>query len=325
MTDTTPTVPTRTRRSRRPTATACVTAAAGLVAVVAACGTQTDDATPGTPGAPGAISDGPGDVTGTSASVTEPEDEELQASGIVLDDGNGPQFCTGAIMESYPPQCSGPTVEDWDWDAVESEQASGVRWTTSSYRLTGTLDGETFALTRPVDAEADGAAATSTPPPGEENDAFPALCTDPYRGGDESADLTLEERDAATQEVRSRPGFVGLYVSDGDSDHLNVVVQADVDVEALHTSMREVWPGFLCIEARDAASEGDVLDAQEAVDAAGLDLVATDGDLGVLHVAVVVMDESTVAAVHEAASPWLTPEQVEVTSTFTPVTLESDE
>jgi hypothetical protein len=57
-----------------------------------------------------------------------------------------PQFCLGAVMESYPPQCSGPELLGWDWDAVEGdESASGVTWGT--YAVWGDWDGERLEVT----------------------------------------------------------------------------------------------------------------------------------------------------------------------------------
>lgn len=57
-----------------------------------------------------------------------------------------PQLCLGAVAESYPPQCSGPELLNWDWLAVEqSETAAGVTW--GSYAVQGTWDGTTFTRT----------------------------------------------------------------------------------------------------------------------------------------------------------------------------------
>jgi hypothetical protein len=60
---------------------------------------------------------------------------------------SGPQLCV-AVMESYPPQCSGPPIEGWDWSTVRAESASGTTW--GAYVLTGTYDGTTFTLTEPA-------------------------------------------------------------------------------------------------------------------------------------------------------------------------------
>ncbi|SDK90253.1 hypothetical protein SAMN05216298_1939 [Glycomyces sambucus] len=49
------------------------------------------------------------------------------------------------VAESYPPQCAGLPVTGWDWEAVEHEEASGVRWGT--FVVTGTFDGKAFTVT----------------------------------------------------------------------------------------------------------------------------------------------------------------------------------
>jgi hypothetical protein len=101
----------------------------------------------------------PGDAagqSGTSGAVEPPAvaatgapaaDGELLGQGTVLQIGDGPpQFCLGGVMESYPPQCAGPRIDDWDWAlAGQSETASGVTW--GAYAVTGTWDGTVFTRT----------------------------------------------------------------------------------------------------------------------------------------------------------------------------------
>jgi hypothetical protein len=74
---------------------------------------------------------------------------ELIGQGTVISDGNGTaRLCLGAVMESYPPQCSGPDIIGWDWTAVDqSETAAGITWGT--YAVQGTWDGTAFTLTQP--------------------------------------------------------------------------------------------------------------------------------------------------------------------------------
>ena len=49
---------------------------------------------------------------------------EESFAGMVLDDGNGPVYCT-TFMESYPPRCGAdsPALTGWDWAAVEHDQS----------------------------------------------------------------------------------------------------------------------------------------------------------------------------------------------------------
>ena len=75
--------------------------------------------------------------------------EELVGQGMVISPEDGPaMLCLGPVMESYPPQCSGPEIIGWDWTAVDdSETSNGVTWGT--YAVHGTWDGAAFTLTRP--------------------------------------------------------------------------------------------------------------------------------------------------------------------------------
>ncbi|MHA7294767.1 hypothetical protein [Arthrobacter sp. HLT1-21] len=72
---------------------------------------------------------------------------EVLAQGTILQQGDSlPQLCLGGVAESYPPQCSGPDLLNWDWDAVDQEEtASGVTW--GAYALQGTWDGTAFTRT----------------------------------------------------------------------------------------------------------------------------------------------------------------------------------
>ena len=66
-------------------------------------------------------------------------------AGMVLDDGDGPVFCT-TVMESDPPQCGAdsPAVTGWDWAAVEHEESQTIRW--GNYRFRGERDGNTISI-----------------------------------------------------------------------------------------------------------------------------------------------------------------------------------
>jgi hypothetical protein len=119
--------------------------AASVVLVLTACaGTRAPGAGSigGTPGAQGAWVP---DRASVPAAVT--------ASGLVLEDADGPRLCAGAIADTLPPQCTGPAIVGWDWSDVEgAATASGTTW--GEYRMHGTWDGETFTLGRPPVQEA---------------------------------------------------------------------------------------------------------------------------------------------------------------------------
>lgn len=72
------------------------------------------------------------------------------AQGTVLQtEGAAAMLCLGGVAESYPPQCSGPEVVGWDWDAVDGEEtASGTTW--GAYAMRGAWDGTTFTTGEPA-------------------------------------------------------------------------------------------------------------------------------------------------------------------------------
>ena len=115
------------------------------VLVLGACATPGDPGSepvtaPG--GAPGVVASADHLATGAPAATGH-----VTGQGTVLQAGAAPpQFCLGGVMESYPPQCSGPEIVDWDWDQADQwETASGVTW--GAYVLTGTWDGSVFTRT----------------------------------------------------------------------------------------------------------------------------------------------------------------------------------
>jgi hypothetical protein len=122
----------------------------------------------------------------------------------VMDTGS-PELCLGPIAESYPPQCGGPALIDWDWADHEGtyDEQGEVRWGT--YALTGTWDGTSFTATEAVPgALYDPAMPTPTPTP------TPATAYD---------DPELEGIAAELQEAR---GVLGAYGGEGSEGHVLV-------------------------------------------------------------------------------------------------------
>lgn len=68
--------------------------------------------------------------------------------GTVLDVAGDVQLCLGAIMESYPPQCSGVPLDGWTWDGVDGSETSGET-TWGAYAVYATYDGERLTNTDP--------------------------------------------------------------------------------------------------------------------------------------------------------------------------------
>lgn len=97
---------------------------------------------------------------------TMPPADELTATATVLQRtaDQSAMLCAGAIADSLPPQCGGPAIAGWDWDAVDDEETvNGVTW--GEYELVGTWDGTTFTLTRPVEPAPEPSAGTTLPTP----------------------------------------------------------------------------------------------------------------------------------------------------------------
>jgi hypothetical protein len=127
--------------------------------LLAACGSDTtvpDSAGPS--GSPSAAS--PSGRPTAVPSATRPVATRHLAT--VMDTGS-PELCLGPVAESYPPQCHGVPLADWDWADVEGtyEQSGSTRWGENA--VTGTFDGDTLTVTRVVPAAAYDPAAPSPP------------------------------------------------------------------------------------------------------------------------------------------------------------------
>lgn len=97
-------------------------------------------------------------ASATSAAGVQGRGELVGRGTVLQKDGELPRFCLGPVEDSYPPQCSGPVIRNWDWSAVKgSEAAAGVTW--GPYEVTGTWDGTEFTRTRdPIPLSRYGAA-----------------------------------------------------------------------------------------------------------------------------------------------------------------------
>ncbi len=156
------------------------------------------DVVPGGPGEPVVIA-APGEVVG---------------QGTILQmDGQDAQLCLGPIMESYPPQCSGPVIAPWEWpEDGMYESSNGVTW--GAYAVTGTWDGVEFT-------------PTSAPIPLALYDPIrpePDPRLDPANAGDNPAELLTRAQDelsawtsAAVLTSYAENGYVWatVYYDDG--------------------------------------------------------------------------------------------------------------
>lgn len=159
---------------------------------------------------------------------------EVRTSGLVtvLDPGTGPQLCLGPVAESYPPQCSGPTVEGFEWGDVGFEEASGVKW--GSYALTGTFDGTTFTATDAIPAALYDAMAAP------EEEPLGAACETPATT--DTARTTPEDMDATLAAASALPGYATTWLT---GTTINVAVTEDA--AGAEATLRETWGGQLCV------------------------------------------------------------------------------
>lgn len=101
----------------------------------------------------GACATGPGDAPPASGPAVDPPADVIAApgpvggQGTVIQSGDAPpEFCLGPVMESYPPQCSGPELVGWDWNAADGEETSGDV-TFGAYAVFGGWDGVKLTVT----------------------------------------------------------------------------------------------------------------------------------------------------------------------------------
>lgn len=125
-------------------ATPAVLLVLALALALTACSGHDGPATASDPDAQG----GPGDAPLPPAAVPAAPGS-VRSTGLptVIDTGASARLCLGAIAESYPPQCDGPTISNWDWADQQGyfEQQGDVRWGT--FAVTGTWDGTSFTVT----------------------------------------------------------------------------------------------------------------------------------------------------------------------------------
>ncbi len=110
--------------------------AAAIALLVAGCASP-GGAAPSAPGAPTTLTDLP----------TPSTDAPALGIATVLEDGDGDVLCLGAVAESAPPQCDGPELLGWDWEAFEHQETGGVRWV-QGVAIEGTYDAGAHAFTQ---------------------------------------------------------------------------------------------------------------------------------------------------------------------------------
>lgn len=195
------------------------------VTALAACGNEGDTRAvdPSASGEPSA-----------GAVPTPVPDGKVRTSGLVtvLDSGEGPELCLGAVAESYPPQCGGPRLEGFEWGDVGAEEASGVTW--GQYAVTGTYDGTTFDVTDAIPA-----ALYDTVSKPEAAGLEPA-CDDATTTDADMA--TPEDMDATLAAASALPTYATAWLSNG-----TISVAVTEDPEGAEQELRRTWGGLLCV------------------------------------------------------------------------------
>ncbi|MBP2703006.1 hypothetical protein JOL79_04210 [Microbispora sp. RL4-1S] len=197
-----------------------------------------------------------------------------QADATVLSDArHGPQLCAD-VLQSMPPQCSGPDVAGWDWDAVKHSSQGGTSW--GEYHVVGTWDGTRLTLTEP----ARPAAGRQGSP-----DDLTSPCPEPAGGWRPvaPAKATGEAMDAVLARARALPGYAGSWLDQSYLDEIDGYDDTDRrwveryandpkrlvlnlrftgDPAAREAAIREVWGGALCL-SRARHTEAELRALQE--------------------------------------------------------------
>jgi hypothetical protein len=227
-----------------------------------------------------------------------------QVSATVLERPNhGPQLCN-AVAESYPPQCGGPDIVGWDWDAVEAESASGTTWGT--YLLTGTWDGTSFTVTEPPAPPEEASGSMGSPD-------LTTPCPEPEGGWQpvDPAKATEADQVAAVQRAQSSRDFAGAWIDQPHLDALKDQEASDTeleaqandparyilnlmftgDIQAHEQAIREVWGGALCVSPAQR-SEAELMRIVDEIDLPGQSTAGIDTAANTVHVQLVVADTS---------------------------------
>lgn len=278
---------------RTPLLTLAVTATLALSACSTEQGTRAVD--PAADGEPSAS------ASGGAAPDPVPDGAVQTELVTVLDNGSGPQLCLGAVAESYPPQCGGPAVEDFEWGDVGAEKAAGVTW--GQYALTGTFDGSTFTVTDAIPA-----ALYDTMAEPEAGGLEPA-CDDAE--ATDRAMATPEDMDATLQAASALPTYSTAWLSNG-----TISVAVTGDAEAAEETLRETWGGLLCVTTVER-TDADLTEVNTALQQALGDRLLTSGSSAPDSLdARVVFDDGSI---QEWADATYGEGLVQVTSALTPV------
>jgi hypothetical protein len=164
--------------------------------------------------------------------------------------GSGPELCLGVVNDSYPPQCSGIPIANWDWNSVDGEEsASGTTW--GEFHVVGRYDGTTFTVKD---------AGPYRQPPPDDGDPFAAPCPEPEGGwvATDPARATEEHLQLVARTAERESDSAGIWVDylvppeavDAGSVTPNDVILVAAftgDLVRHEAELREMWGGPLCV------------------------------------------------------------------------------
>lgn len=162
-----------------------------------------------------------------------------------------PTLCLGGIMDSLPPQCGGPSITNWDWDAVPPpSRRSGVRW--AEYHVRGTYADGRFTLTETPEPGRPGESWWPDP----DGDTPTTPCPEPEGGWVATDPAKTDDEHALIAAAKAQPDFGGIWLDDlqppsddGYQDLSKVVftVTFTGDLDRHRAELQAVWGGPLCV------------------------------------------------------------------------------
>jgi hypothetical protein len=179
---------------------------------------------------------------------------KVTASGTVMDRGR-PELCVGGVLDSYPPQCGGPPIKGWDWEAVNKAdftRVADIRW--GEFVVVGTYDGTSFTLDRATTPD------PSLAPDDPNLDQFRTRCEEPEGGWQvlDPAKSDGQAVEAVFAKASQLDGYAGAWMDqsrntstaeEDQNDPRLVTVNVGVtgNVETAEETLREIWGGALCV------------------------------------------------------------------------------
>lgn len=234
--------------------------------------------------------------------------QRLEANTTVLESGeHGPELCLGGVADSYPPQCGGVPIANWDWDLVEGEEsASGTTW--GSFHVVGTYDGTIFTVS--------DAGPFERPPPEDGGDPVDTPCPEPEGGwvAVDASKATEKDMLATMHAAEDQPDFAGFWIDyvEEPADEAPVEpggIIANVtftgNLERHTAEIRERWGGPLCVVEHewtfDALRRAQAELGRDVGSELGLQVLYSGISMyrNVVEVGVVVVDDEERASVEE--------------------------